>query len=253
MTCPTDHSLPGIGCALMITTSSSVMRSHLFCPVAMSESADIGSPCEPVEITHTSPGGTLSTASMSINTPSGMLMMPRRVPSSTFLPMERPSVATLRPFATAASMICCTRCMWLAKQATTMRLPDWDAKTRRNTTPTEDSDSVNPGSSALVESDKRRRIPSVLASSPMRDMSVRRPSTGCRSILKSPECRITPWGVWNAMAIASGTECVTGMNSTSQGPMRTRSPSATETNFVLPARPASSTRWRARPTVSSEP
>ena len=122
MTCPTDHSLPGIGWALMITTSSSPMRSHLFSPVAMSERADIGSPCEPVEITHTSPGGTLSTASMSISTPSGMLMMPSRVPSSTFLPMDRPRVATLRPLATAASMICCTRCMWLAKQATMMRL-----------------------------------------------------------------------------------------------------------------------------------
>ena len=229
------------------------MRSHLFCPVAMSESADIGSPCEPVEITHTSPGGTLSTASMSISTPSGMLMMPRRVPSSTFLPMERPSVATLRPLATAASMICCTRCMWLAKQATTMRLPDWAAKTRRSVTPTVDSDSVKPGSSALVESDRRRRIPSVLASSPMRDMSVRRPSTGCRSSLKSPEWRITPCGVWNAMAMASGTECVTGMNSTSQPPILTVSPSATEMNLVLPARPASSMRWRARPTVSSEP
>ena len=190
---------------------------------------------------------------MSICTPSGMLMMPRRVPSSTFLPMERPSVATLRPLATAASMICCTRCMWLAKQATTMRLPGWAAKTRRSVTPTVDSDSVKPGSSALVESDSRRRIPSVRASSPMRDMSVRRPSTGCRSSLKSPECRITPCGVWNAMAMASGTECVTGMNSTSQAPIRTRSPSATDTKWVLSATPASSMRWRARPTVSSEP
>ena len=106
----------------MTTTSSSPMRSHLLSPVAISESADIGSPCEPVEITHISPGGTLSTCSMSISTPSGMLMMPSRVPSSTFLPMERPRVATLRPLAMAASMICCTRCMWLAKQATTMRL-----------------------------------------------------------------------------------------------------------------------------------
>ena len=35
--------------------------------------------------------------------------------------------------------------------------------------------------------------------------------------MKSPECRITPCGVWNAMAIASGTEWVTGMNSTSTG------------------------------------
>ena len=112
---------------------------------------------------------------------------------------------------------------------------------------------MKPGSSALVESDSRSRIPSVRASSPKRGMSVRRPSTGCRSSLKSPECRITPCGVWNAMAIASGTECVTGMNSTSQPPIRTRSPSATDTKRVLSPTPASSMRWRARPTVSSEP
>ena len=111
MTWPTDHSLPGMGWALMMTTSSSPMRSHLFSPVAISDNADIGSPWEPVEITHTSPGGRSSTSSMSTCTPSGIAMMPSRMPSSTFLPMERPSVATLRPEATAASMICCTRCM----------------------------------------------------------------------------------------------------------------------------------------------
>ena len=76
-------------------------------------------------------------------------------------------------------------------------------------------------------------MPSVRASSPMRDMSVRRPSTGCRSSLKSPECRITPCGVWKAMAMASGTEWVTGMNSTSQAPICTRSPSATGMKLVL--------------------
>ena len=46
-----------MGWALITTTSSSPMRSHLFSPVAMSESADIGSPWDPVEITHTWPGG----------------------------------------------------------------------------------------------------------------------------------------------------------------------------------------------------
>ena len=61
----------------------------------------------------------------------------------------------------------------------------------------------------------------------MRARSVRRPSTGVRSILKSPECRITPWGVWKAVAKPCGTEWVTGMNSTSKGPIWRRSPSAT--------------------------
>ena len=55
------------------------------------------------------------------------------------------------------------------------------------------------------------------------------------------------------MAMASGTEWVTGMNSTSTPPIFTVSPSATEMNLVCLDRPASSMRWRARPTVSSEP
>ena len=42
--------------------------------------------------------------------------------------------------------------------------------------------------------------PRSVAIAPMRARSVRRPSTGVRSSLKSPECRITPCGVWNAMA-----------------------------------------------------
>ena len=115
----------------MTTTSPAPTRSHLLSPVAISERADIGSPWEPVEITHISPGGTESTCSISIRLPLGIEMMPKRVPNSTFLPMERPNVATLRPLATAASMICCTRCMWLAKQATMIRFPGWAAMTRR--------------------------------------------------------------------------------------------------------------------------
>ena len=123
ITRPTDHSLPGMGWALITTTSSSPIRSHLFSPVAMSDSADIGSPCEPVEITHTSPGrhavDVLDVHQHAVG--DGDDAEPC-APGSTFLPMERPSVATLRPLAMAASMICWTRWMWLAKQATTMPL-----------------------------------------------------------------------------------------------------------------------------------
>ena len=61
-------------------------------------------------------------------------------------------------------------------------------------------------------------MPAVRASSPMRARSVRRSSTGVRSSLKSPECRITPWLVCTAMACEWGTLWVTGMNSTSNGP-----------------------------------
>ncbi len=61
------------------------------------------------------------------------------------------------------------------------------------------------------------RIPGSEARAPMRARSVRRPSTGWRSILKSPEWRMIPCGVWKAVAKACGTEWVTGMNSTSTG------------------------------------
>ncbi len=64
---------------------------------------------------------------------------------------------------------------------------------------------------------------------------------------------MTPWGVWNAVAKAWGTEWVTGMNSTSHGPIRRRSPSRTGMNWAREATPASSTRFRARARVSSEP
>ena len=71
----------------------------------------------------------------------------------------------------------------------------------------------------------------------MRARSVRRPSTGWRSILKSPEWRMIPCGVWKAVAKAWGTEWVTGMNSTSHGPIRRRSPSRTGMNSARSAMP----------------
>ena len=164
---------------------------------------------------------------MSTSVPSGIDRMPRRTARSTFLPIDRPSVATRRPLATAASTTCWIRWMWLAKQATMTRWPAAATKTRRIVAPTVLSDGVKPGSSAFVESASSSRTPGPDARAPIRARSVRRPSTGSRSSLKSPECRRTPWGVWKAMAKPWGTEWVTGMNSTSNGPMRRRSPSVT--------------------------
>ena len=57
MTRLTLHSLPGMAWLDRITVSCSPIFSHLFSPRAISASADIGSPCEPVEMMHTSPGG----------------------------------------------------------------------------------------------------------------------------------------------------------------------------------------------------
>jgi hypothetical protein len=96
-------------------------------------------------------------------------------------------------------------------------------------------------------------MPGPLASAPTRARSPSRPSTGVRSSFQSPEWRITPWGVWNAREKAWGTEWVTGMNSTSKGPMRRRSPSATSMSWVRPSSPASSMRPAARPSVTGEP
>ena len=155
--------------------------------------------------------------------------------------------------AMAASAICWMRWMWLAKQATMTRLSELAANRRDSTAPTWRSLSVWPSSSALVESDRSSRIPGPSARAPIRARSVARPSTGVRSILKSPECRMTPLGVWKAVAKPWGTEWVTGMNSTSKGPIIRRSPSRTGMSWARPSRPASSMRLRARPRVNSDP
>ncbi len=120
--------------------------------------------------------------------------------------------------------------------------------------PTVDSDGVNPGRHALVESESSSLTPPErLAIAPMSERSVLRPSTGVGSSLKSPLCMIVPAGVWYAVANACGTECVTGMNSQSNGPIMRRSPSCTGINSVRPSIPASSMRLRARPSESGEP
>ena len=61
---------------------------------------------------------------------------------------------------------------------------------------------------------RSRRTPSVVGDGARcGPRSVSRPSTGVRSSLQSPVCRIMPCGVWNAVAKPCGTEWVTGMNS----------------------------------------
>ena len=145
-----------------------------------------------------------------------------------FCCIDRPTNAILRPFAIAACATCCTRCKCEAKLVTMNRLSAYSRKSERIAAPTVDSDGVKPGRSALVESDMRRRTPpSRLAMSPSIARLVRRPSTGVRSSLKSPLWMIVPTGVKNAIAKPSGTECVTGMNWQSTGPIRRRSPSMT--------------------------
>ena len=52
-----------------------------------------------------------------------MLSSPISRASRTFFFIDRPMVATMRSNAMAASAICCTRWMWLAKQVVMMRRP----------------------------------------------------------------------------------------------------------------------------------
>ena len=116
-------SLPGIGWELRMTVSPSPISSQRFSRLAIRVRADIGSPWLPVEMMHTSPSGWSPTFSMSTSDDSGIVSRPISRARRTFFFIDRPIVATLRLNATAASAICCTRWMWLAKQAMTMRRP----------------------------------------------------------------------------------------------------------------------------------
>ena len=99
------------------------------------------------------------------------------------------------------------------------RFSRWASNSPASTLPTSFSDGVRPSSSALVESESSSRMPWPSPRAPIRARSVRRPSTGVRSSLKSPVCKMTPWGVWKARAKPCGTEWATGMNSMSNGPI----------------------------------
>ena len=173
-----------------------------------------------------------------------------------FLTIERPTSATTRPVAAAESSTCWTRCTCEAKHATMTR-PGAFSITLATTRPTSCSLGMNPGTSALVESDSSMATPR----SPRREKpgrSVSRPSSGVWSILKSPVCTIVPAPVVIATASASGIEWLTARNSSVQSKpavpaaSRTTSPSRTRRRSGFGIRccsslPASSAR------VSREP
>ena len=155
----------------------------------------------------------------------------------------------------AASAICWIRWMWLAKQVDDRGAgPRGRGTGRRARRRPSVSDARVAG---LVGVGRVARAAGGCPRSgrwlPMQARSVRRPSTGVRSSFQSPVCRIVPCGVWKAVAKPCGTEWVTGRNSTSNGPIWRRSPSATGMNSVRSRSPASSMRLRARPSVSAEP
>jgi hypothetical protein len=76
---------------------------------------------------------------------------------------------------------------------------------------------VKPGTSALVESVRKRSTPSSPSRAKAR-RSVIRPSRGSWSILKSPVCSRVPAAVRTMTASASGIEWLTATNSRSKAP-----------------------------------
>ena len=139
--------------------------------------------------------------------------------------IERPTKATLRPWACDMSSTCWMRCTWLAKLETMMRRGAV-RKTCSIAGARSRSGMVKPGTSALVESVRNRSTPS----SPRRAKprrSVIRLSSGNWSILKSPVCRTMPAFVRMATARPSGIEWLTARNSQSKAPRTLRSPSLT--------------------------
>ncbi len=192
-------------------------------------------------MTQTSPGRESSMSSMSTKAVVGhACSSPSSRASSTLLGHRAPE--QWRPcgrWAMAASMSCWTRWMWLAKQATIIRRPAARERSAQSVSPTELSESVNArllGVGRVGEQQADALGPSARA--PMRARSVRRPSTGREVELEVARVQDDALGVCGRpVAKPLGTEWVTGMNSTSKGPIRRRSPSATSMKSVRVAEP----------------
>src|SRR3954469_10799821 len=196
-------------------------------PRAMRPRADSGSPWDPVLTSTTWSGGMAAASSRETIRPGATCSRPRSRATPMLQTIERPTKATLRLCSSAQSSTCWMRWTWLAKLETISRCVAWE-KTSSSTGPIARSDVTKPGTSALVESDSSRSMPS-RPSRAKAPRSVRTPSSGSWSILKSPVCTRTPAGVCTATARASGIEWLTDMNSQWNGPVRWSSPAATST------------------------
>ena len=108
-------------------------------------------------------------------------MWPSERPMLTFLRIDRPTSATLRSSAAAASITCWTRWMLDAKLVTTIR-PSARENTSWRWRPTPLSDGEKPSRSAFVESPQSSSTPS-RPSSASRETSAGSPSTGVWSNL----------------------------------------------------------------------
>ena len=222
----------------MTTTSSSPTRSHLFSPVAMSErrrhrlALRTGG-----DHAHLARGHAVDRPRCRPARRRAPLMMPsRRARARRSCPSTDRASPPCGPLATAASIICCTRCMWLAKQATTMRLPGRAAKTRRRVTPDRGLRFGEPGLLG-VGGVRQEQADALGAGQLPHARQIGAPAVD-RLQVELEVARVEdrrPGGCGRRSPRPSGTEWVTGMNSTSQGPIRTRSPSATEMKSVRSA------------------
>jgi len=192
MTRPTDHSLPGIGWALMITTSSRSIESrfvvagrheaegrHRFALGAGRDHADL--PVGQLVDRRDVDERVVGTWRMRASSPA-----PRSCPWSA-----RGSPLAARGHRRVDDLLDAVHVAGEAGHDDPLvglgeehpAQDDADGRLRRGVTRL----------LGVVESDSKRRMPCSSAMAPMRARSVRRPSTGWRSSLKSPECRITPW------------------------------------------------------------
>ena len=121
MTVNTLVSLPGIIDDARITVSPGCSATPRCSPRDIRDSADNGSPCEPVEISSTCSGGRSSTLSRLRTSPSGTESSPSSWAICMLRTIERPTKATSRPYLWAESSICCTRCTCEANEATITR------------------------------------------------------------------------------------------------------------------------------------
>ncbi len=142
-----------------------------------------GSPCEPVHMITTLWSCMFKACSIGTISSSGISRYFNLRATFTLSTMLGPAIAILRPLFMAASATCCTREIKEANVATIMR-PFASAKTLSNAGPMTASEGVQPGRSALVESESSRSTPRA-ANSASFAKSVGQPSTGVWSNLKS--------------------------------------------------------------------
>ena len=145
---------------------------------------------------------------------------PRSRARRTFFFIDSPSVATTRPQAMAASAICWMRWMWLAKLDVMMRRPCWSANSARSTAPT--CRSLGRVAVLLGVGRVGQQQPDALGRGDRPDAGEVGAPAVDRGQVELEVARVQDHALracgrrWRARA---GTEWVTGMNSTSNGPI----------------------------------